>query len=143
MSAVVPSLKALIDATAQLRTDTDAAAALIAANVLQKSFEQQSGTLALNTTFTFAHNFGEKAKILMVSLVCGVGERGWQIGDEVPVTFGMENFDSNSGLSLFSRPNVVGVRTGNNNLGNVIGADGSSRAALTPGRWHLKVRAWA
>jgi hypothetical protein len=111
-------------------------------NLPDPSYESESGTLSVSTTYTFTHGLGTLPKHVTFSYVCVTAERGWAVGDELPFTLGTENYNANVGPSVAVNATKIKVRIGSNSNARVHGFDGSSRAYLVPGNWKIKVRAW-
>jgi len=122
-----------------LRTDQQIAASLGFSN----RYVSADTTIALNGLYTFTHSLGASPTLVQLYLVCITAERGWEIGDVIPLSSGTENYNNNVAPAVGMSTTYIKVRLPDGQLLRTIGLNGSTRGGLTVANWKLRVVAWA
>lgn len=116
---------------------------LVAAVGFSNRYVGPDTTIALNGIYTFNHGLGTLPTLVQIYLVCVTAERGWAIGDVIPITSGTENYNANVAPAIGMSTTYIKVRIADGQLIRTIGLDGSTRGPLTEANWKLRVVAWA
>lgn len=96
----------------------------------------------LGGLYTFAHGLGQIPTNVTCYFVCKSAIDGYEVGERVPFTQGLFNFDSNSSPAVTVDATQIRVRIASNNLMVSIQMDGGARTSYGPANFDLEVRAW-
>lgn len=113
-----------------------------------KYYESSPQTITNSGSFTVAHGFGIKPKLVEVVLICVTAQAGFSPGDELyigsPTRYeGNDGSGSSVGWSMKTDATNIFVKYGNNTLPNIVNISNSADSALTEANWNMVVRACA
>lgn len=109
-----------------------------------KAYQSTQQTVSTAGTLTLAHSLGASPKLIQISAICQIAERGYSINDEMIVNPSMTDPGSNGhGLAITVDATNVNIRFSVNTP--LTGIDKSSGfwGNFTNANWKLIVRAWA
>lgn len=115
----------------------------MAARSLNQVYVSSPIAVSIGALHTFTHGLGVTPTVVSFIYVCISAERGWAVGDEIHFNSGMSNYNEDTSPAVAVNSTQIKVYTGGSAIARTIGMDGSSRAALTPAKWNLKVVAYA
>lgn len=97
--------------------------------------------IALGGLYTFTHGLGQLPTDVTGYFVCKSAIDGYAVGERVPFTQGLFNFDSNSSPAITVDATQIRVRIASNNLMVAIKMDGGARTSYGPANFDLQVTA--
>lgn len=114
----------------------------IDARIVARRYKSTVTDIALDTAYTFAHGLGQLPFGSQAFLVCTTANRGWLVGDRIPIASSMFTFNENTGAAIVMDASLIKVRIGATNLMFMFGYDGSSRLGVSAANFDLEVTAW-